>query len=309
MFSSNNIFYFTPYNPQKYIYLMYKFRIIPLIFLFLFALQANAKTYSFNEAIAEYTKRELVQPKPENDGRIQTLNRKGAASPGFDEATTEFIKFAKNKKVLEIGGAYGQVMLETLGKYKDTIYHLNDLHADHLFIAAHNLKTSQVKIVTQNIEFIEGDIAQGLHVANKYDAILIARVLHFFNPEQLDKTLNNIKFMLKPGGRVYVIAITPYTKRYEKFIPEYEKRLASNEEFPGYVQSLYDWLNKDVTSKDQIVKISDEPFMFLDDVVLRRLFKKHGYKVITCKTRPLSYKSASWSLDGRENVVLIAEKK
>jgi len=284
-------------------------QVIILVLSLFISFQAHAKTYSLSEALAEYTKRGLVQPQPQDDGRIQTLNRKGATSPALDEATTEFIKFAKGKKVLEIGGAYGQVMIETLGKYKDTAYHLNDLHADHLFIAAHNLEEAHLGIKAKNIEFIEGDIANGLGLKGKYDAILVARVLHFFDPEQLDAAIGNIKELLKSGGRVFVIAITPYVKRYDKFIPEYERRLAKNEEYPGYVKSLYDWVNKDVTSKSQLATISPEPFMFLDDVVLHQLFKKHGYKIISCKLLPLGYKSASWSLDGRENVVLVAEKE
>ena len=283
--------------------------IILLLLSILINFQAHAKIYSFADALAEYTKRGLVQPEPQDDGRIQTLNRKGATSPALDEATIEFIKFAKGKKVLEIGGAYGRVMIETLSKYKDTIYNLNDLHADHLFIAAHNLEQAHLGIKAENVEFIEGDIANGLGLKEKYDAILIARVLHFFDPEQLNAAIGNIKALLKPGGRVFVIAITPYVKRYDKFIPEYKKHLAQNEEYPGYVKSLYDWINKDVTSKSQLATISPEPFMFLDDVVMSRLFKKHGYKIISCKLVSLGYKSASWSLDGRENVVLVAEQE
>ena len=49
---------------------------------------------------------------------------------------------------------------------------------------------------------------------------------------------------LLPGGRVYVVAITPYVKRYKSFIPEYHKRLKQGMEYPGYVTSLYDWLDE-----------------------------------------------------------------
>ena len=106
--------------------------------LFLYFLLANfflvniviAEEYSINQATEEYIRLGLKIPTKERDGRVQTLNRKGAMSPGFDQITKDFIEFAKNKKVLEIGGAYGSVMIETLKRYPGTIYHLNVLISD-----------------------------------------------------------------------------------------------------------------------------------------------------------------------------------
>lgn len=164
------------------------------------------------------------------------------------------------------------------------------------------------KSTLEKTRFIYGDITKGLDVSDKYDAILASRVLHFFSPAQLEAAVVNMKDLLKAGGRVYIIAITPYVKRFESFIPEYEKRVLSGEEFPGYVKSLNDWVSVRDTDAKQRAAMSPEPFMFLDAPVLTKLFKKHGYKIIACKTVSLIYNSPSWSLDGRENVVLIAEK-
>jgi hypothetical protein len=49
--------------------------------------------------------------------------------------------------------------------------------------------------------------------------------------------------------------------------------------------------------------------MFLDPIVLTREFEKAGFNVKVSKTVPLEYQSKIWQLDGREDVVLIAEKK
>jgi hypothetical protein len=38
------------------------------------------------------------------------------------------------------------------------------------------------------------------------------------------------------------------------------------------------------------------------------LFSNNNFKIILSKMVPLGYQSKSWSLDGRENVILIAEK-
>jgi SAM-dependent methyltransferase len=275
---------------------------------------ALAKQYTHAESISLYAAKNLQQPKAEPDGRVQTLNAKGAMSPALDLATQQFIKFGANKKVLEIGGAYGKVMLEMLTQYPGTEYHINDLDERHLFIAAHNLDTAKSTTSTHQaaakVKYIASNVvAPDFATQEQYDAILVARVMHFFNPEQMDIAINNIKKSLKPHGRVYVIAISPYVKRYQAFIPEYEKRLANKEQYPGFVHSLAEWLNVEATSKTQQASISKEPFMFLDDKVLSKAFTKAGLKVIECKLVGLSYKSESWSLDGRENVILVAERQ
>ena len=201
-------------------------------------------------------------------------------------------------------------MIETLKEHLNIEYHLNDLDERHLFIASHNLKSTELdKSVLDKVKFTPGDIVAGLPTLEKYDAILVARVLHFFSPEQLEKAITNIKNLLNPGGSVYIVAITPYVSRYKSFIAEYENRVRAQEEFPGYVISLKDWVDKESTTASQLANISQDPFMFLDKPVLTRLFEKYGFKITKCETACLGYESEAWSYDGRENVILIAEKK
>jgi SAM-dependent methyltransferase len=294
---------------------MYKI-IIKLLMMFCLTLPQvfAAATFTFHQALESFYKSKPNIPAPENDGRMPTLNKKGATSPNFDYVTLEFLKFAENKRVLEIGGAYGNVMLEALHRNSSTIYHLNDLEERHLTIAAFRLqeKIDRREICMnglENVQFIYGDITQpSWKVKEPYDAILMARVIHFLNPKQIQQALSNLYTSLKPGGRVFIIALTPYVNRYQSFIPKYEKRLKSGEPYPGYVTDLRKYVNKDVTTQNQINSISDGSFMFLDDIVLLRLFTNAGFKVLECALKPLSYYSPSWALDGRENVILIAEK-
>jgi len=274
----------------------------------------SAATFTFHQALESFYKSKPNIPKPESDGRTPTLNKKGAISPSPDYVTLEFLKFAENKRVLEIGGAYGNVMLAALQNNSSTIYHLNDLEERHLSIAAFRLqeKIEQRKICMNglgNVQFIYGDITQtSWKVKEPYDAILMARVIHFLNPEEIQRALTNLYASLKSGGRIYIVALTPYVKPYQSFIPEYEKRLKAGDKYPGYVKDLRKYVNKDVTTTNQIKSISEGSFMFLDDVVLSRLFKKAGFRVLECSLKPLGYHSVSWALDGRENVILIAEK-
>ena len=276
---------------------------------------ANDRVFTYELALAKCDELNLKPQTPEADGRTQTLNKKGAATAKFDYASIEFLKFAKGKSVLEIGGTYGSVMLAALQQSKNTKYTLSDLEGRHLFIAAKRLAEmiNGNKLSSESakqVQFIQADITKSHDINNIgiYEAIFVGRVLHFLTPEQLEMTIKHLFLLLKPAGRIFIVAITPYVKRFENFVPEYERRVTAGEENPGFVQSLRVYLNSNVTTQEQRDNITDEPFFFLDDKVLRSDFEKNGFRVIECKMMPLSYKSASWELDGRENVILIAEK-
>lgn len=276
----------------------------------------NSETFTYQQAIKECDSLNLKIQKPEPDGRVQTLNKKGAVTARFDYIEREFLKFGKGKEVLEIGGCYGDVMLHALKQSTSTKYILSDLDKRHLFIAAKKLaekiQKNWLKLDSVNqVKFVHADITNADHVKNfgQYEAILVARVLHFFTPEQLELTVKHLFLLLKPGGRVFVIAITPYVKRFQKFIPEYEKRVKNVEKYPGFVKSLREYVDTDVTTPEQIKNIHEEPFLFLDVKTLRETFEQNGFKVLECRNAQLNYKSASWSCDGRENVILIAQKR
>jgi SAM-dependent methyltransferase len=268
------------------------------------------KSYTLQETLLYYKQLNLELPKKEPDGRVQTLNKKGAASPAFEEATREFLIFSKGKKVLEIGGGYGFVAAEALKLSPQTIYHLNDIDERHLFIAGHYICSQNIPSENlKNITFKQFDITISTP-QEKYDAILIARVFHFLNPEQMEKSIKFLSKSLNPHGRVYLVAITPYVKKFQKFIPEYEKRIKNDAPYPGYVLSLMDWLEEDLScDKKQRDNLSPEPFLFLDEKVLSSLFQKNNFKILKCEKTPICYHSDVWSLDGRENVILIAEKE
>jgi SAM-dependent methyltransferase len=274
-----------------------------------------AATFTFHQALESfYKKAKPSMPAAESDGRTPTLNQKGATAPTLDYVTLSFLDFAKNKRVLEVGGAYGNVMLEALHRNSSTVYHLNDLDERHLGIAAFRLqeKIDQRKICMaglENVQFIYGDITQpSWNVKKPYDAILMANVMRFLTPTQIDQAFSNLFTSLKSGGRIFIIAMSPYVKRYKSFIPEYQRRLKAGLPNPGFVENIRQYANEDSMSQDQLHTIANGHFMFLDDVTLSNLAQKAGFKVLECTFKSLSYKSDSWELDGRENVILIGEK-
>lgn len=286
-----------------------------IIILCVSCVHINSTSFTYNQALTKCDDLNLKIQKPESDGRTQTLNKKGGVTGRFSDIEREFLKFGKDKVILEIGGCYGDIMLYALKQSEHTKYVLNDLDERHLFIAAKKLEKKiqsewLKKSCVDQVQFVQADITNAEQCKNfdQYDAILIARVLHFLTPEKMESAVKHLFLLLKPGGYIFVIAITPYVKRFQKFIPEYEQRLKNGEQYPGYVKSLRDYVDTTVTTPSQIQNIHEGSFLFLDVHTLQDVFQRNGFKIIECHTVPLSYKSKSWSYDGREDVILIAKK-
>ncbi len=262
--------------------------------------------FDVSGALKDPQSKNLSTPAPELDGRVQTLNKKGAASPGLDQATQSFLDNVKGKKVLEVGTAYGQIILKAL-KNDVGSYTANDLDRRHLLLAAKNIHSTAPQSENK-VKFCAGEFPKDCRFdEHSFDAILVARVLHFMNPDQLTKSIEEFKRILKPNGRIYIVAITPYVNRFTSFISEYEKRKASGDPFPGYVKSLRPYANLEVTNPKELANMHDAEFMFLSAEVLTRAFSQKGFKIIRSEEVALGYKSKIWQYDDRENVIFIAE--
>lgn len=291
--------------------------------LFIFLLPSGlwgVTSYTVTECVESYYNLyeadQIAIPLADKDGRVQTLNRMGASAPVWDEEADEaikaFIKYIEKHKVsldvLDVGGCYGDVMQTVLRKAPQTHYDLNDLYPKHLFIAAKKIHDS--RLPTHNIKFLLGNIVQDWGIESKYDAILIARVLHYLSPEQMNQALAHLYKLLKPGGKIFIIAITPYVRRFQKFIPEYEKRVKQGEPYPGYVTSLYSWLNDDAITNTPKTSINPNPFLFLDKEVLRKALKDEGFIIESCCLKHMHYNSPDWQMpEGPgEHIIAIARK-
>ena len=75
-----------------------------LLFLLFCGANLSAEVLTYEQALAKCYEQNLEIQKPKDDGRIHTLNKKGASSASFDHAMREFLEYAKGKEVLEIGG-------------------------------------------------------------------------------------------------------------------------------------------------------------------------------------------------------------
>lgn len=247
-------------------------------------------------------------------GVMQTLNDKGYTSHLLPPSTQAFLQDIPGKIALDIGGCFGSVAQLALKK-EPKKYVLNDIEPMHLWTAALRMSTQQ-DLATCNfnekITFYPGDFPDVCTLPSaSLDAILISHVLHFFSPDKLERTLTKIYDLLKPGGQVYVAAVTPYFKRYQSFIPEFEKRVQNNEKHPGYVDSLelYD-VHKE-TSQIARKHYPKGGFMFLTPDSLGKAITHAGFMIVEnafYAMDPTDPELAPWSFDGREGVSLVGKK-
>ena len=170
----------------------------------------------------------LSLPKPEKDGRYQSLNKRGSAFPSATKLTKEFIAYASTgkKRVLHLDVTFGHIALSAL-QHEIHDYVATDSDQRHLAIMAKRAKNLLPPENIKNLKFFHGEFPADFKQFDtaSFDAVLLNRVLHFLTPEQITRTLKELFRILKPGGKVFIIAITPYVKRFESFIPQYKQRL------------------------------------------------------------------------------------
>ncbi len=291
---------------------------------FFFALFLTAATFFSSTSFslwADYTafetllkkakKENLALPKPQFDGRYQTLNKKGAALPVTNIITDEFIAYASqdNKHILHVDAQFGHIALDVL-KSNVAEYVATDSDKRHLAVIA---KRANKLIPTKNLKALKlfhGSFPNSFKefADNSFDVILLDRVLHFYTPDQVTKAIKETLRILKPGGKVFIVAITPYVRRFESFIPQYKQRLLLKHRYPGHVKNLKYFANPEVTTPEQLNQMHDKSFMFFDAQFMHFFLSKTGFVVDKAFEFALGFKSITWALDGRELVGAVARK-
>ena len=71
-----------------------------------------------------------------------------------------------------------------------------------------------------------------------FAAIHASRVIHFLKPEDVRKTIQKMYRWLQPGGKLFLIADTPYIGYWASKAPDYETRKAAGDLWPGYIDDV-----------------------------------------------------------------------
>jgi SAM-dependent methyltransferase len=195
---------------------------------------------------------------------------------------------------MEIGAAYGVATLPAIDRGAHLI--ANDLDAAHLEELRSRCEHPE------RLNLLPGRFPRFVRWPGEtVDAILASNVLHFLTGPQLLKGVESFEHWLKPGGRVFVLAATPYLAPFAEFVPEFEARKAKGMPFPGWIE------NARAFSRHGLLSQIPRSIHLLDDDALRNLFA--AWEIERCwmfRRRDLS--KTMW-FDGRESVGLVARKR
>jgi hypothetical protein len=83
-----------------------------------------------------------------------------------------------------------------------------------------------------------GTLPEIVFPAGAFGAILCSRVLHFMRGDEIRASLAGMSDWLQPGGKLFLVADTPYTGFWKSTADEYERRKAAGEEWPGLIEDI-----------------------------------------------------------------------
>jgi SAM-dependent methyltransferase len=203
-----------------------------------------------NNVIADPSSIARVEPRHEREVTgifTKTHNPFGGfTTTPCDPVSQQFITHAARSattggKVLEIGAAFGAATLEAIAKGA-TVF-CNDIDPANLavvrqrFLETTDESSDSVTGDSSKLVLVPGALPQELiGLPEKYfDAILICRVLHFFSGAKIDESLALMSNLLAPGGKIYIICETPFLKNWQRFVPEFNRRVDNDVEWPGEI--------------------------------------------------------------------------
>ncbi len=242
-------------------------------------------------------KQTLNMPTPEANGWVKTMNNMGFMTPTLDVFSQAFVEFSLQApgEVVDIGAAYGVATLAALERGATVI--ANDVDSRHLEILAERAGPHEDRLTVisgafpNELDFMPGSVG----------AILICRVLHFFDGATIEQSIQKLSRWLAPGGKVFIVAETPFLKNFKTFIPVYESRIQSGATWPGFVE--------DVMAIDPVRGVAlPKQMHLLDPTVLSQVLTKNGFVIEKAETFARPEFPLDLQLDGRESVGVIARK-
>ncbi len=230
------------------------------------------------------------------DGFIKTFNNTGFMTDYLDRFSQTFVDYSagSDKPVMDIGAAYGVATLAALDRGASVIS--NDIDGRHLAVLEQRVpEHARTRLSLLCGEFPNLDIE-----SDSLGAVLAARLFHFLDGDTIERSAQKLFSWLAPGGKVFIVAETPFVKTLIGFREEYKQRKESGDPFPGLIQDMLVFS----PHATMIPKLGN----WMDVDVLTRVFSASGFTIEECAyfARP---EFPSWlQLDGQESVGLIARK-
>ncbi|NJR41873.1 MAG: class I SAM-dependent methyltransferase [Akkermansiaceae bacterium] len=207
-------------------------------------------------------------------GLVPTLNNTGWMTEALDEVSEAFTVYAASiqEESLDIGCAYGVATLPALAGGARVL--ACDMEPRHLEILRQRVPESdQSRLRTQPA--VMPDVS---FPPNSFGAILCARALHFLKGGDIGLTILRMHDWLVPGGRIFIVADSPYAGPWYKNAPEYERRKAAGCPWPGFVQNYRELLSASAKPEEH-----PEFMNPLDPDILRRVATAARFEVLEAR--------------------------
>ena len=228
-----------------------------------------------------------------------TNNRMGWSGDAINEVSQQFIQYARqcSQPVLDIGAAYGVATIPALAAGATVI--ANDLSPEHLV----ELRRRTPRDLLTRLTTMPGRFPTDIDFpAESLAAVHISQVLHFLTGDQVEAGLRKIFDWLRPGGRLFVLAGTPYTATHRRFVEEFHRRKALGDEWPGWIEDLREY------NKHWSANLLPASLHVFDEDVLGTAVRRAGFVVLEVRLFSRTGLPEFCRLDGRENLGLIAKK-
>lgn len=186
-----------------------------------------------------------TMPDATDRGMVPTLNNKGFMSTSLDPVSAAFTVYAGQAKgwSLDLGCAYGIASLKALEHNARVVACDMELgHVQVLLSGAEGESKGRVKGVV-------GQMPQISFQPASFSAILCSRALHFLNGNDVTSAVSAMADWLEPGGKVFLIADTPYTGFWARGANAYEDRKAAGDPWPGFIPDVTKFLPESARSK------------------------------------------------------------
>jgi SAM-dependent methyltransferase len=223
------------------------------------------------------------------------MNNTGWMTEKMDSYSADFAEYAgtADGEVLDIGCAYGIATLAALENGARVLAcDMDPRHLEVLYARVPEQLRGRYRSKAATMPAV--DFPQG-----SFAAILAARVLHFLNGTDIEVTVRKMKDWLIPGGRLYLVADSPYTGPWAPQAGEYERRKSEGDAWPGYVADYASFLPAHVDPAEHPDFINP-----LDPDILKRVCTNAGLEVIAASF----LSSATKHANGRDHAGVIALK-
>lgn len=186
-----------------------------------------------------------AMPEATDRGMVPTLNNKGFMSTSLDPVSAAFTVYSGQAKgwSLDVGCAYGIATLAALQNGAKLI--ACDMELGHVQV----LLSEVDETARERVLGVTSCMPQIAFRPGSFSAILCSRALHFLTGDDVTATVNAMADWLEPGGKVFLIADTPYTGFWARGAQAYEERKAAGDPWPGFIPDVTQFLPENTRSK------------------------------------------------------------